>query len=152
VILVVMFRGEQALRPAPPADACLVQVTLFCETTMKIHVRLRPDWKGSFRRTIARDEKGRSTDVRVFNPGEIIQLPLCELPYVAADLGKALQPMEWSKEFGKFRPVEMDELDIPGMVDLIKLHIEEGSLAELEVDDEPEPEGASEKPAPAAKS
>lgn len=103
---------------------------------MQIHVRLRPDWKGPFRRTIARNEKGQSTDVRVFNPGEVIKLPLCELPHIANDLGKALQPMEWSEEFGKYRPVEMDDLDIPSMVEMVKTAIEKGTIAELEAEDE----------------
>lgn len=103
---------------------------------MQIHVRLRPDWKGSFRRTIARDEKGQPTDVRVFNPGEVIKLPLRELPYIANDLGKALQPMEWSDEFNKFRPVEMEELDIPSMVEMVQAAIKNGTLDELEAEDE----------------
>jgi len=104
---------------------------------MSLHVRLRPDWKGSFRRTIARDAKGKSIDVRVFAPGEVIEIPMAELPFLADDLGKALQPMEWSDEFRKFRPVDLTEIDLPAMVAAIKA----GTLKEPE----PEPPAISQE-------
>jgi len=90
------------------------------ETITKIHVRLRPDWKGNFRRTIKRDEKGKSLEVRVFTAGEVIEIPPAELPYLADDLGKALQPMEWSNEFNKYRPLDLSEIDLPEMIKQIK--------------------------------
>ena len=72
----------------------------------------------------------------MFNPGEVIKLPLSELPHVANDLGKALQPMEWSEEFSKFRPVEMSELDVPSMVEMVQTAIKDGTIADLEREDE----------------
>lgn len=94
-----------------------------------LHVRLRPDWKATFQRTIARDEKGKSIEVRVFAPGEIVKIPPQELPFLAFDIGKALQPMEWSDEFGKYRPIDVKELDLDGLVKSIQdgTYVEEGA-------------------------
>lgn len=96
----------------------------------KCHMRLRPDWKGTFRRTVKRDEKGKSLEVRVFNPGEVVGIPPEELPFVADDLGKALQPMEWSDEFQKYRPVDLSEIDLPAMIQKIKDEAKEEAKVE----------------------
>lgn len=74
------------------------------------HVMLRKNWNGTFKRAV-RDKSGKILKTLAFTPGEIVDLRDSDVEAVLGDLGKALLPMEWSEQFGKFLPVPVGEID-----------------------------------------
>lgn len=80
-----------------------------------IYVRLKPNWNGVFKRTI-KGQDGKQVKVRTFTPGEVVGVEPNELPSLRRDIGNAIQPVEWSDEHGKFRPIDVGEIDLDAMV------------------------------------
>lgn len=74
-------------------------------------VMLKKNWPGNFRRTIKIGKKGKEvTQVLEFTPGVPVELTPAEIEAVRADIGVALQPIEFDE---KARPrVISDEVEV----------------------------------------
>lgn len=74
-------------------------------------VMLKKTWPANFRRTITTGKKGKETKrVLEFRPGVPVELTAAEVEAVRADIGVALQPIEFDE---KARPrVISDEVDV----------------------------------------
>lgn len=62
-------------------------------------VMLKKNWPGNFRRTITIGKKGKETKkVLEFSPGVPVELTAQEVEAVRADIGIALQPIEFDEK------------------------------------------------------
>lgn len=73
-------------------------------------VMLRRDWNGTFRRTVTSTDG--TSRVLQFSPGEVVEISAAEVPSLTFDLGRALQPVEWSAEKRKHVAIDLSEVDL----------------------------------------
>lgn len=73
-----------------------------------LHVMLRRDWGGPFRRSVV-DANGKR--LLLFNPGNVTELTTPEeIAAIQKDLGKALLPVVWSDRRREFVVADADSL------------------------------------------